>query len=134
MNKARKRRIRELDAEHKAREEAEVLANAERLKSLTAGFSRSPRIAKMARKSYLFEVNSRVEPFLPAKVDPVMRERKAPKLAQSVLDELPQREHAAAEKLKELKTRVGPAFNKGGYQYLGDSDLADVRAGLTRRR
>lgn len=33
-----------------------------------------------------------------------------------------------------LKARVGQVFNKGGAQYMTDSDLADAKAGLLRRR
>lgn len=38
------------------------------------------------------------------------------------------------EAKRELAWRTGPLYNKGGPAYLGDEDLKDVKAGLTRRR
>lgn len=133
MNRARKQRIRELDAKRKLQEQQELLENAKRLKSMKGGFSRS-EIEREAQRNFVFKVPGRVEPFLPAKFDGPPIQRKRPKLDKSLLDELSDREKKAKQKLAELKSRVGVVFNKGGYQYLTDSDLEDERAGKTRRR
>jgi len=131
MNKERKRRIRELDARAKAREAQELEKNAERLKSMTGGFSRSKR---EPIKVPLLKDNPRVTPFLPAKFDGPPARPGRPQLAPAVLENLDVRNKQAAIRTQELQSRVGPVYNKGGYQFLTDSDLEDLRSGRTRRR
>jgi hypothetical protein len=48
--------------------------------------------------------------------------------------EMARREALAQEATKELINRVGPIGNKMGNQYLTDTDLADFKQGLLRRR
>lgn len=67
-----------------------------------------------------------VETPIPTKTLPVPLSAKATGVL-PVRDEL-------AEAKAVLKARVGQVFNKGGLQYLTDSDLADGKAGLLRRR
>src|SRR5690606_24986364 len=100
MNKERKRRIRELDARAKAREAQELEKNAERLKSMTGGFSRSLR--EPINVPCLRD-NPRVTSFLAAQVDgPPVRPGR-PQLAPAVLENLDVRIKQAAIRTQELQ-------------------------------
>lgn len=133
MNKARKALIRERDKQQRLRDEAELSKRADELKSMVGGFARKGSKANLI-KPPVFTVSSRVEPFLPAKVDRFTQAKVEPRLQKSVAANLERRDLAAQNKLLELKSRVAPVYNKGGYQYLIDSDLEDLQKGNTRRR
>ena len=99
------------------REERELLLEAQRLRSLTAGFSRSNLIGK---KSKILNP----EPY---------RRESAPKHRPSVIGinyqsskieeltpEMQQRELIAQEEIKKKQMRVAVLYNKGGLQYITD--------------
>jgi hypothetical protein len=49
-------------------------------------------------------------------------------------DEMKEREVAACKKTEELKLRVAPVYNKGGYVYYSDGMLDSMTNGAHRRR
>jgi hypothetical protein len=122
---------------HKQRmAEQEVQATATKavkLKTAVAGFARTGRTAdivraheqaKMPKYRQRTEVNHTEDRFPKHKDKPIV----------SLSDDMRKREQAALEKTKEYKARVGPAFNKGGYQLLDEGVLAAEKKGELRRR
>lgn len=131
----RERRLREQEVLDKA-----LASNLKRLKTMTGGFARPGTVAKagLKRKSETeaqlvkfgprlqMDINQR----LPAKADPIP---KVPEIPQYEGD-MAERQALAEQRTREMKARVGPVGNKMGPQYMTDSDLADERKGLLRRR
>lgn len=70
--------------------------------------------------------------------EPVLFRRETPKYKSlksgNVAVTKPITDPSMLEAVHQLRHRVGVAFNKGGLQYLTDSDLQDSKAGLLRRR
>lgn len=50
------------------------------------------------------------------------------------LEKMKRREAVAQERIRELKNRVAPAYNKGNYVLYTDGMLDDLKAGKHRRR
>lgn len=131
------------DREHRLREQqvldAQLQRNFERLKSEVGGFARpgtkasAPAIRKKARaeeQSKRFGTRYEVGARLPAKADPAPRDNLGPRYT----GDMARREAEALEQTKLLQNRVAPLGNKMGNQYMTDSDLADFKKGLLRRR
>lgn len=144
MASKRQKLLAQRDRERKLREH-EVLdkalaQNLKRLRSLTGGFARPGTTAapgirqKAAQTAQLMRfgprLNMAINQRLPAKADPAPKVVAEPKYD----GEMAEREAAALQRTKEMQARVGPVGNKMGPQYMTDSDLADERQGLLRRR
>lgn len=140
----RQKLLAQRDRERRLREQ-EVLdknldKNLKRLKSLTGGFARPGTVArpglrkKAENQAQLVKFGPRLQmdinQRLPAKVDPIPKVPEAPQYE----GDMAEREEAARQRTREMKARVGPVGNKMGPQYMTDSDLADERQGLLRRR
>lgn len=98
-----------------------------RLKGLTGGFALDKRSTPKAKPVTEYR---NYQGFLPPKADPVHVTTDAVKLTDSMVE----RERRAQVVAKERSKLVMPVFNKGGYQLPTESDLADFKAGLLRRR
>lgn len=122
----RKARLKELNKKHKQEEDRLLKENYERLKNLTGGFARGGEV-KIIKKRLS---PPSTLPFLPAKIDPPPKIMKKKEYTGDLLD----RELAAKEKYREMQSRIAPVGNKMGAQYLNDTDLADFKKGLLRRR
>lgn len=144
MATSRQKLLAQRDRERRLRDQ-EVLdrklaSNLKRLKSLTGGFARPGTVAapnlrqKAAQAAQLARFGPRLQmdinQRLPAKADPVPKIPEEPQYD----GELAKRQEAALQRTKEMQARVGPVGNKMGPQYMTDSDLADERKGLLRRR
>jgi len=142
MSSKRRKLIAERDRARKKeealREEVLLAENYTRLQTMTAGFAKSGEAKSgLKGKQELFDLRARfglrysTDERVKAKLQPaVPKVRVKPAYESHMLE----RELEAQEKTRQLKARIGFAGNKMGLQYLTDSDLADEKKGLLRRR
>lgn len=108
---------REKRAEQRAHEEAELSREARRLKSLQAGFSRSPQGGSSKSKLLKptpFRRDTVSYPSLVSMVPTIQQER------QALTPEMELREQRAQAEIKQKQKRVAVLYNKGAYQYISD--------------
>lgn len=107
--------------------------NAARLKTMTTGFARTERTVDMIKA----HERSKMPAYVIQKPVSHTNDR-FPKHVNTpvahMTPEMEERELKAQERYKEMKGRVGPAFNKSGDMYLSESELAAMRNGELRRR
>ncbi len=142
----RRKAIAKLDRERRAaeqqREAEQLLARAKELKSRTGGFARTERTPELVRKLKKQVQQEQIEAKFGPRYQPEVafgtarptHQRAPVRKTVKYSGELALRQQAALQRTEELKARVGPVGNKMGDQYLTDSDLADMRKGLLRRR
>ncbi len=107
--------------------------NAVRLKTLTTGFARTERTPDMIKA----HERSKMPTYVVQKPVSHTNDRFPKHVSTPVVrmtPEMEERELKAQERYREMKGRVGPAFNKGGYQYLGETELEAEKKGELRRR
>jgi hypothetical protein len=135
-SKAKAAAQREKNKKLRLQEQQQNEARVQALKNMSSGFARTPRTSKIEQqfqqsKIPVYERRSTVAPTRS------LDERfpiSVPKVVQQLSEEMQQREAAAKERYAEMKTRVGQAFNKSGYSYLSDGELAAQKKGELRRR
>jgi len=121
-------------------EQERLLESYRELSTRTGGFSRGGTVDKVAIKKRLQEQESlskfgprfheRPKSTKPVNVSMQVKQKPNPRYT----DEMATREEKAKQEYERMKMRVGPVGNKMGDQYLTDSDLADFKRGLLRRR
>jgi hypothetical protein len=106
------------------------------LKNMTSGFARTARTKEVeaAFAASKIPVYSKTRTVVHSQSLAERFTAPAPKPKQQLSEEMQQREAAAREQYEEMKKRVGPAYNKGGYQYLSEGELAAEKKGELRRR
>ncbi len=138
--KARQQLLRERDRQARLREEELLVKNAERIKRMEGGFSRTPITAEsraaFRRSATLGTFNRAADAC--ATPEPVRPAPKVviPKPVPKYEGEMAVREKRAQEQYELMKLRTAPVGNKMGYQYIppGSLDEADITSGKTRRR
>lgn len=136
-SKAKAAKKREALKQAREVEEMKIETNAVRLRSMTTGFARTERGAQQVQMfkqskmpSYVFDRRTSV-----THAEESQRfVRRADKQKQTLTPEMEAREKAAQERYSEMKSRVGPAYNKGPTQYLSVGELEAERRGELRRR
>lgn len=140
MSKASKLKAAKLRAKVKAAKATEVHkleAKAASLKTQTLGLARTPRRkdtvdAFEASKMPQYAKQKSVRHNRPLDQRFTMAD---PKPTRQLTGEMLQRELAAKEVYEtKMKPRIAPAYNKGGDQYLSDSELTAQMKGELRRR
>lgn len=108
---------REKRSEQQAREQAELVKEAQRLRSLQGGFSRSS-VGGNSKSKLLnptpFRRDTVSYPSLVSMVPTSQRER------QALSPEMELREQRAQAEIKQKQKRVAVLYNKGAYQYISD--------------
>lgn len=135
-SKAKAAKQREHNKKLRQQEVAKLERKAEELKTRSSGFARTGRTAQ-----HVASFNaSKIPTYKPRDDTPVshspdrFRHPEA-KPVERLSDEMAAREQAAKDDYRtRIQSRVGPAFNKGGLQYLGDADLIEQQGGGGRRR
>jgi hypothetical protein len=138
QSKAKAAKKRERLKEQQERERLSVEANANRLRAITTGFARTTRTKEQvaayeASKFPQYVKGKTVEHSEdPDRFTMAPYKRKTPF---ELDEEMLRREQRAKEHYEaNMKPRIAPAFNKGGDQYLTESELEAQRHGELRRR
>lgn len=137
-SKAKAALKREHEKRQKQMEEAALQRKWEKLTSQTGGFSRSASTRVSQPKKIeppRYQRESDLQLISKSRSDRYNDYRTPePKAKQRLSEEMQKREEAALARYQELKARTGPLGNKMGNQFMGELDLAEMRAGGLRRR
>ncbi|QRE00221.1 hypothetical protein [Burkholderia phage BCSR5] len=137
-SKAKAAKQRERKQQEAAREAQRLADNANRLKTMSGGFSRSP------------VKRSTVQAFKASKMPQYVKQREVshadgdrflhmsaktkPAVVGELTPEMQAREAMAQSYAREYKNRVAPAYNKGPDMLMSDSEYAAMKRGELRRR
>lgn len=130
-SKAKAARQREKARAARELEVQKLEANWERIKVTSSGIRVSPGKVQptgfLAPKHFVREVVR--HPSLQSAPKNVLNDMKP-----TLSPEMEARERAAQLEREAKKKRTAPVYNKGGYQYLTDDMIEDMKAGTLRRR
>jgi hypothetical protein len=134
-SKAKAARKREHAKQQRAVDEQRVQDNAGRLKTMTSGFARTERTAKVEKAfkqakmpSYNVDTRKNVR-----HGDDRFSTRVA-KPKQVLSEEMQERDRLAHERTREVRKRVDQVYNKGGLQLMSESEFQAMQRGELRRR
>lgn len=115
-------------------EEQKLAKNAHRLKTMTTSFSRS-EISNEERQNFAKQKfpKLRVDDAEVSHVKDRWTMAKSNRRVETD-EEMIERDMRARQEYERKKQRTGPLYNKGGYQYFGELDLAELQKGGLRRR
>lgn len=121
-------------------EQEKLVESYKELSTRTGGFARGGTADKkqLKRKAqeqeqlakFGLRFHERPKSRKPVNVELQVKVRNVPRYS----GEMAERELKAKQEYERMKLRIGPVGNKMGDQYLTDSDLADFKKGLLRRR